>query len=458
VSFTRAQAAAPSEEGFVLIEILVSAIVITIVAAAVFSLLNATGRSAAEERHRSEAYAVAQEDQARLRSMRISELNRLNQNRTVTLNATPFTVNSTGVFVNDTTASSSCTSGASSADYVKVASTVTWPSIGKRPPVAIQSIVSPANGSLDPSHGTLTVSTKNAAGLAIPGIGLTGTGAGTFSGTTDSSGCAMFPDQPSGNYTLTPSGIAAGLVDKDGKTPGPLTVGVIAGGTNSVSLLYDLPGSIEKVSFETKNAKGEVIAAFADSIVVFNTGMTLAKTYGTPGGTTRLASFVPTSLFPFTAPDSVYAGSCGTNNPNPKGEANPPGAAAMASVVVPPNGVAPKVSLVLPALYLTVKSGASVVSGARVTITDPACTSGGNPVKREYTTTAAGALANTAAPAVEEPGMPWGTYEICASATIAGVKRRLKASNVAVQSLLAAGTSLTLDLSGVGAETGVTCP
>jgi hypothetical protein len=60
------------EDGFVLIEILVSAIVVMIVAGAVFTLLNATARSAGEERHRSEAYAVAQEDQARLRSLRFA--------------------------------------------------------------------------------------------------------------------------------------------------------------------------------------------------------------------------------------------------------------------------------------------------------------------------------------------------------------------------------------------------
>jgi type II secretory pathway pseudopilin PulG len=458
VKFPRAQPALVAEEGFVLIEILVSAIVLAIVAGAVFTLLNATARSAAEERHGSEAYAVAQEDQARLRSMRISELNRLNQNRTVTLNGTPFTVNSTGVFVNDTTASSSCSAGASSADYVKVASTVTWPSMGKRPAAVIQSIISPANGSLDPSHGTLTISAKNAAGSPIAGIGLSGTGAGTFSGTTDSTGCAMFPDQPSGNYTLTASGVAAGLVDKDGKALGPTTVGVIAGGTNSVSLLYDLPGSIKEVAFKTINAKGELVASSADSIVVFNTGMTLAKAFGTPGGT-RVAAIEAPSLFPFASPDTVYAGSCGGDNPNPKGEASPPGAAAMASVLVPAApGTPPKLSLQLPALKLTVKNGASIVSGARVTVSDDNCTSGGVPVKRIYTTTPTGSLASPASTAVEDPGLPWSTYDICASANISGNRRNF-ATNVPVQDLTN-GTSLTIDLSGAGSESGgsKTCP
>ncbi len=187
-----------------LIEVLVSAIMIVLVAGAVLTLLIATTHSAASERTHSEAYALAQEDQARLRSMRISTLNRLQQTRSVTLNGSTFTIESTGLFVNNTTGTASCTTGASSADYVRITSTVTWPNMGARAPAVIQSIVSPSNGSLDPSHGTLTISATNAAGTPLAGVGISGTGAGTFSGSTDSNGCADFADLPSGNYTLTP--------------------------------------------------------------------------------------------------------------------------------------------------------------------------------------------------------------------------------------------------------------
>ncbi len=439
-----------------LIEILVSAIVVAIVAGAIFTLLNSTARSAAEERHGSEAYAVAQEDQARLRSMRIVELNRLNQTRTVPVNGTNFTVKSTGAFVNDTTTSASCTSGASSADYVKVATTVTWPSMGSSPPAVIQSIISPANGSLDPSHGTITISVKNAAGDPIPGIGVTGTGAGTFSGTTDVSGCAMFPDQASGNYTLTASGVAAGLVDKDGKTPAPFTVGVSPGVTNSISLLYDLPGSIREIAFQTKNASGQLVASSADSAIVFNTGMTVAKMLGTPGGT-RSALLAAPSLFPFTSPDTVYAGACGGNNPNPTGEANPPGAAAMASVTIPPNGFIQKVTLQLPALYINVWTGknaanrGSAFNSADVWIKDKKCTSGvpAAPITRRYATTAAGTLS--------DPGLPWSTYDVCVdSKTGSGSARRQTIESTSVENL-AGGPTLNFYLgegSGTVSESG----
>ena len=81
---------------------------------------------------------------------------------------------------------------------MRITSSVTWP--GALNPVVLESIVSPSNGSLNPNHGTLVVTTKNAAAEALPGIGLSGKGAGTFSGTTDSTGCANFADLPAGNY------------------------------------------------------------------------------------------------------------------------------------------------------------------------------------------------------------------------------------------------------------------
>jgi Tfp pilus assembly protein PilV len=437
----------PAEAGFALVEVLVSAVVITIVAGAVFALMQASARSAAEERHRSEAYAVTQEDQARLRSMRVANLNRLNQTRTVTVNGTPFTVVSTGTFVNDVSGTTSCGQGTSSADYVKVSSTVTWPSIGSRPAAAIQSIITPPNGSLDPSHGTLTISVMNAASAPIAGIGLSGTGAGTFSGTTDTSGCSMFPDQPSGNYTVTPSGVASGLIDKDGNPPSPQTVSVMAGSTTAYTLLFDKAGSVPVEFKYREGSTSNFKASSADSIVAFNTGMTTAKAFSPPGGSPggpRFSSITATPLFPFTSPDTFYAGACSGNNPNPESEVNPPGAAAMASVAVPANGTAPPQTIQLPALNLIVWTGknasnkGSPFNGADVWIRDDFCSSGGNPVTRRYTTGSSGQLA--------DPGLPWSRYGVCADTnTGSGSSRRERINNVYVENLTS-GTTLNFYL------------
>lgn len=434
---------ASAQQGFVLIEVLVSALVVTIVAAAVLTLITVTTRSAADQRTHADAYGVAQEDQARLRTMRISSLNRLQQTRTVSVGGKQFTVESSGVFVNNNTGSSAaCTAEASSADYVQITSTVKWPQIGKRPPVVMQSIVSPSNGSLDPSHGTLTITTTNGAGTALGGIGISANGAGTFSGSTDSTGCANFTDLPSGNYTMTTS--ATGYVDPQGdSSPWSTTVGVIPSSTQSVSLRYDLPGSIP-VKFKYRvGSTSEFKTATADSVFVYNGEMPKGgRVYGTPGGT-RSTLVTASSLFPFKNADTVYAGSCETNNPNPEGK-NPPGAAAMANVIVPAGSAAPSPELQLPALTVTVKKGVAVVSGATIAITDENCEANGEHVRRNYVSNASGNQAASSTGTIE-PGLPFGTYEVCAQTGSGGSTIRRTIKEVEVKNL-AAAASATVDM------------
>src|SRR4051794_22427561 len=59
----------PAEAGFALIEVLVSAAVVVVVSAGTFGLLQAMTRASGDQRHSSQAFALSQEDQARLRSM-----------------------------------------------------------------------------------------------------------------------------------------------------------------------------------------------------------------------------------------------------------------------------------------------------------------------------------------------------------------------------------------------------
>jgi Tfp pilus assembly protein PilV len=432
------------ESGIALFEVLVSALLMVTISLGALGAVDAATRSSAEERHRSEADGLAQQDQARMRSMRISDLANLNQTKTVTQDGTPFSVLSRGNFATDSTGTASCAPGTASADYIKITSTVSWPSMGSRPPVVSESIVSPPNGTVGADHGALAIQVDDASNHGIPGVGLSGSGPGSFSGTTGSTGCAIFGDLPAGNYTLTPSG--SSLVDRDGNVPAPQGTSVIGASTNTLALQYDHPGSIP-VSF-TARVGGSLVPSSADSVMVFNTGMTTPKAFGTVGS--PAATVTATSLFPFTSPDTVYAGSCTGDNPNPTNDSNPPGAAAMASVGVPPGGSAPA-TIQLPALKLTVRSGLSAlapgspVSGARVTVSDTNCTTGGGaPVKRTFTTNSAGQL--------PDPGLPYSVYDVCADNGL----KHVSATGVSVEDL-GNGTSLDLYVGSVTAIPGA-CP
>ncbi len=311
------------QAGFALVEVLVSAVVLVSASIAVLGAVEAATRSTAEERHRARAASLAEADLARMRAMRISDLSNLHQTRTVTQDGTPYTLASDADYLTDSTGTASCEAGTASADYIRIRSTVTWPSIGSRPPVQSASIVAPPNGSVSASSGSLAIAVEDSQNAGVPGVALVGTGAGTFSGVTDSNGCAIFGNLPAGDYTVVLAGAATGLVDRDGNPPLDQQTSVVAESTNTLVLQYDDPGTIP-VTFTTRPSPGAApVASSADSVVLFNTGMTTPRVFGTPG--TATSTITGTLLFPFASDYAVYAGTCEGDNPNPGDDDDPAG-------------------------------------------------------------------------------------------------------------------------------------
>jgi Tfp pilus assembly protein PilV len=430
------------EGGFVLIEVLVSALIVVIVTGAVLQLVGSTGKAGAEQRHHSQAYAVAQEDQARLRSMQIASLQQVQEPRTVTLNGTPYEVKSGATFVSATTGATSCGSEGH-ADYVKVRSEVTWPSMREgAAPAVIESIVSPVSGSTDPTSGNLAVTVKNASGKGISGVNLTGSGPGSFSGSTNPEGCALFGAEPAGKYIVTPTLPSPKFVDFNGRPPSPETVSIIGGTTSQLPLEYDEEGNV-KVSFKVRNSGGEIVPSIADTMLATATGLESVRTFTAAGGVPgEVIEAKP--LYPFKYPYSFWAGACSTNQLT-EGETS----------AIAPAGGTKEVTLQLPALYLTVKSSTGVpISGANVKTTDTKCAVEKKSVKHEYTTDANGNLITKDARKLAVVGFPSSVYNICASASIASTTRHATLPEVKVESLT--GTTQAIVLSSSSASGG--CP
>lgn len=443
-----------NEAGSALVEVIVSAIVVILAAVGVFNALESASRSTAEERHRAQAHGLAQSDVARMRTMRISDLSNLDETREVVVAGTPYTIESIAAFQTDETGTASCEEGLASADYIQIRSTVTWPSIGTRPPVVAQSLVAPPNGSVSPDSGALAVQIEDAEHEGIEGVVLSGSqegGEGSFSGPTGPNGCAVFGNLPAGNYTLEVTD--SSLVDNDGNPPEPEPTSVVAESTNTLALQYDQPGDIE-IGFETWIDGEPVEEAEFDSVVVFNNGMSVAKTFGTPGAPTNLVE--ATTLFPFTSPYAVYAGTCEANNPNPGAESEPP--PSIADALVSPGGNT-QVTLQLPPLDLTVWSGDGESEGevpvkdAEVVVDDIGCpveseAEEQSPLRRTFTTDETGGLGN--------PGLPYGEYDVCVfyggkHVSLAGVEVPADPED------FEAGTVLEFFIGHPEAETG-TCP
>ena len=409
------------EAGFGIVEVLVGTVMIVGLSAGTFRVIQSMTRAGAEEQTRATAHAVAQSDQSRLRSLELAALSNYSVTRAVEESGETFTVSSKGEFVSDSTGTASCDSGSASADYVRVTSRVSWPTIGPRPPVVLQSTITPPNGSID--GGALAVRVENASAVGMEGVGLSGSGSGSFSGATNELGCVIFGNLKAGNYQLRAN--TSGLVDRDGEQGGPRTTSVIPYATNSIALQYDRPGSIE-VGFTTK-IDGALRPARADSIVVFNTGMSAPKAYGEVGD--LLPRIIATPLFPFASPDAVYAGSCTGNDPNPSGADPPP--ASIASLLVPAGGRALG-TIQLPAFDLRVWTGADAANPGQpadevdVVIRDRVCTDDkGKPITRTYETNADGRL--------DEPGLPSGSYDVCVDNYPAKLHRDY--TNVQIKSL-----------------------
>jgi type II secretory pathway pseudopilin PulG len=442
------------QEGFIIIEVLVSAIILAIVAGAVLTLITATTRSAASQRDRSVAYDLAQADQARLRTMQITVLNGLEQlnekaralnAEPIKLNGTVYTLESKGEFVNNQAGGVSCTAENDTPDYIQLTSTVTSPALNS--PVTVQSVVSPSTGSLDTTHGNLSVQVENAVGEPVSGISVSLKG-GAYARTTESQGCANFADLPNSGY----SGIVKSngtLVNREGKTEEAISATIVGKSTVHVSSAWDKPGKLQPEFVYAQPGTGKLLPAPVDSMSVTFIERSLGPTvYGTPGGA-RSASPVAERLFPFHASKyTVYAGSCLSNNPNPSGSKTENNV-GIGSIEVLPEGVG-TARIQVPALELTVENSSKPVAGAMVTVTDEnsGCKSGSSVVKRTFTTNAGGHLALTETGATEA-GLPFGTYKICASKKIGTTTLRAEATKVSVENF-ATATVKPLSLTTAG--------
>jgi Tfp pilus assembly protein PilV len=418
-----------AEAGFALLEVLISAVIVALIVIATFTGFDASNRATASERAHAQADVIAQQDEDRLRSMQIGQVATMNETRTVKYKETEFTIVSTGEFIADATGSTSCSSVAEEASYVRTASKVTWPGLGSRPPVVETSLITP------PAGGALLVQVTNARSAPVSGVTVKAEGpspsTAVTSAVTGAKGCVIFAALAEGTYKVTAH--ETGYIDKTGNTEPELTTTVVPGTTDKKSFEIDQPGAIA-VGFEpTSGAE-----ATGDTFVVQNPSMPTPsfKSFGTLG-TYEPTVTSPMALFPFGSPSppaveatgqySVYAGTCEANAPEKFGVVKPP------SINVLPNATV-SIKVPLPAINLKVMSGgAAVTNGFSGSVKDEEC--GGALHKFPVTISAAGEL---------HKGMPFGKkFSLCvvSKEPLGGKYRKVK--NILIANESPSGTALT---------------
>jgi Tfp pilus assembly protein PilV len=347
-----------SEAGDTMIEVVVAALLVALIAAATFTGFSAVARLSGAQRYQLQANELAQQDEERLRGMNPTELSASEPSSTwcgtlaqaavyghacytQTIDKMTFDVTTTSTFVSASGGAAACAAAKTgTADYIETDSVVTWANGTNdgRQPVAEHSIISPTAG------GSLTVTVDNNATTPAPMSGVTvtvegpGTSTSTVSLTTDANGCAVFAGLDGGNYAVTAT--ETGYVPVNGVTT--QNPELVAGTTQSLTFALQPAGEVS-AAFETtiNGVLEDPLAGGFDTYSVTNSSVVpTVQTFGTAGTYTTFPLTSTDTLYPSPGVNYAYAGTCSADDPGSTVDptvipAVPPAAAAPVTIPVP---------------------------------------------------------------------------------------------------------------------------
>jgi type II secretory pathway pseudopilin PulG len=406
-----------ADAGLTLVETMVACVILVILASAVLAVLLTALRTTDNDKTRVAASSLASRELEIVRqyfnsgSAAVQDVvNPTNDSLTdpdplpggtvgqpLVVGGIPFTVVRTVAVQVTGPGNSPCDGGSQVAHpSYSVTATVTWPNMGLTSPVVNQTVLTPPKGVLDDSTtGYVGVKVIDAAAKATSGVGVTVTGpAGTYTATTDSSGCAVVPLSQPGTYTASLN-TASYVSDSGNPTPSLTGIDVETGKLTVKSMYYDKAASLN-VTFAT--SAGYALPQTLPDITLANTGIQPSGTFVTSstGATTSVGN-----LWPFTSGYTLWA-TCAAGDPAAAG-----GTRAGPIVV---NGGASGSETVqfTPVDVWVYDNEGDPVAGTSVTASSQACTAGPDSPITLGTTGADGHLAVS---------LPYGTWTLSASGT-----------------------------------------
>ena len=364
-----------------------SALIVTLIAGAVAGGLMANVKATGDQHRRTEAQALAEQDQERLKGLSAQQLNNLSQTYTSTQDNYQFTVASRAWYLNSTTGASCSSSGGAGATYFKTISTVTWtdPSGTAQTLATDESVITP------PAGGSILAQFHDQTTAPLSGVAVSATGPESDAATSDGNGCTIFTGLDSGDYNMTftdsgyvdPNGNASPLSDTATvastgiATPSrgnPIEMGLGGGITGSFKTVannssgvqttfsaqadglswYGSGGGYSMSDFRNNDPSGSNLYSSLPTTTVANDNVWNA----TAGGLFPFASLNPTS---YANNYQVWAGTCRAEQP-PAGQD---------AFTVTPGSSQPTASVYEPALYLTTTRGGSsqVPTDVKITFT-----------------------------------------------------------------------------------------
>jgi Tfp pilus assembly protein PilV len=375
----QSRGALSGEEGFLLLEVIVSAAILLMVSLAAFAALDKSDALAGTQQRRTVAANLAQSELERVRSLPALDVANLRPTTTgkstKVLNGTTYTIATTTNWLSDGKTIADCTSQNGGLDYLQASTSISWTNMGNAKPITMSALITPTAGTgADQTTGSLTALFQDRDGNGIPNLPVTLTGAQTFTDPTNSAGCVTWGLLPvAGTWEVKAS--IPDFVDVDGNPviddkPITLTGGDIVKKT----YMYDHAG-YTTTHFQTWDHTGNVIASpDQTTLQISNPGMTggvadavdLTKGPGAinsagywDGG--PLAS--DEQLFPFQGADELYAGTCTA--------AEPQAPASPTYVNIPRNATQAAAPVMVPGQDPLVQTtGGANLTGAKVVVID----------------------------------------------------------------------------------------
>ena len=417
-----------AQSGFALIEVVVSAALLLVVAGGVLAGIEGPSQIAGKNETRSQASDLAQQDQERMRAMSFSSLVGYTATTPVTVGNVTYSRYSSAVWIRDNNDPDSCQTQANSTtgDYLKITSRVT-PPVGGRP-VQLDSLMAAPPGQSS-TKGTLAVQVTDQANQPVVNLPVSIAGAVNMTVPTNSIGCAVFGLVDQGNYTVTFS--RTGWVDPAAVNAVSLSTSVTANSTTIVPHQYAQSGRIN-VSVDTKVGAAAAVASPAKGVMIANSGIPAGwLLFPAPASPAQGVSTFALDVFPFPSGYGVWAGTCTAGDPTKYG--------LSAVTASPTPGGAVPVTVRQPSITVT---AATSVPGFGTYPTQPnehmvfTSIDAGCNEKRSQ-------LAGTGG-IVPYPGMPYGNYKVCGDLSNQYAQRTPFANTVA------AGQSFTIPYVGNG--------
>ena len=351
------------QRGVMIIEVLVSAILLIVMALATLAVIDRSGEASGMNRARSVASALGQKDQDLMRQLPFSKVDSVipsttaentpiawgggSGERPVTIDGRTYRVKTTFEIKRDANAITACLAGWQNKRVV--VKTVVWPPDGvKMAPVKMQTERVPSITD-SATTGSVIVRLSRANGTATSGVPVSVTGATPSSKNTDTDGCAVFNDVPPGSSKTIAWG-KAGMVDPNGAQTVSQVLTISAGKTIQLAGRYDTAVA-PKIKFVGDDGQ----TAVWNSASVVNAGVSTVYngvrkfTSGT-GLAAQVSEMTLGGLFPFESAYGVFAGDCWGNNPDVWNGASPADNTFLApSVTGDVNVLLPRVQFNFPA-------------------------------------------------------------------------------------------------------------